>query len=159
MSYRHNNGYIMKGGTRIAREDFDTNPTKEYKDAEFDYICEAANNYRQVLADLHKIKKALQASEDPFYDGMKILNKYNTEVVNINNEDYDVYIGRGSKWGNPYIIGVSGTRKECIEQYKKYLLARPDLLEDLPELVGKRLGCHCKPMNCHGDILLELLND
>ena len=43
------------------------------------------------------------------------------KVVNKYKEDYDVYIGRGSKWGNPYRIGEDGTREEVIEKYRLYL--------------------------------------
>lgn len=75
-------------------------------------------------------------------------------VVNCKKEDYDVYIGRGSKWGNDYIIGVHGTRSEVIELYKKYELPKFSK-EEIYELEGKRLGCFCKPEACHGDVLVE----
>jgi len=80
-----------------------------------------------------------------------------TKVVNLNKEPYDVYIGRGSKWGNPFKIGKDGTRDEVIEKYRKYLLDNEDLLKELKELEGMRLGCYCKPKKCHGDILVELI--
>lgn len=78
------------------------------------------------------------------------------KVVNKNKEEFDVYIGRGSKWGNPFVIGMSGSRKQVINMYREYILSKPELLEDLHELKGKRLGCYCKPLPCHGDILKEL---
>jgi len=43
-----------------------------------------------------------------------------TRVVNKYHEDYDVYIGRGSKWGNPYVIGKDGNREEVIKQYEEW---------------------------------------
>ncbi len=70
---------------------------------------------------------------------------------------HDVYIGRPSKWGNPFRSGVDGTRAEVIAKYRKYLLDSPELLEQLPELEGKVLACWCSPKPCHGDVLLELL--
>lgn len=82
-----------------------------------------------------------------------------TTVVNKTNEEYDVYIGRGSKWGNPFIIGVNGTRKQVITKYKDYILHNNILLDDLHELRGKRLGCYCKPLRCHGDVLKELVDE
>ena len=93
-----------------------------------------------------------------------------TEVVNKNKDRYDVYIGRGSKWGNPYThLPLSDTqakykvssRKESIEKYKEYLLIGDGshLLNDLDELKGKKLGCYCKPKSCHGDILSTLCNN
>lgn len=81
-----------------------------------------------------------------------------TKIVNIKNEDYDVFIGRDSKWGNPFQIGLQGNRKEIIEKYRKWILANESLLKDLESLRGKRLGCYCKPKACHGDVLISLLN-
>lgn len=78
-----------------------------------------------------------------------------TRVVHCKKEKYDVYIGRPSKWGNPFYIGKDGTREETIQKYEKYLLDRPDLMSALPELKGKMLGCFCKPLACHGDILAK----
>jgi uncharacterized protein DUF4326 len=62
-----------------------------------------------------------------------------------------VYIGRGSPWGNPYIIGKHGTRNEVIELYRRKIL--PKL--DVTPLIGKNLKCYCSPLACHGDLLLE----
>jgi hypothetical protein len=70
---------------------------------------------------------------------------------------HDVYIGRPSIWGNPFTIGRSGTRDEVIDLYEQWIRTRPDLLAQLPLLKGKRLGCYCKPLACHGDILVKLL--
>jgi hypothetical protein len=78
-------------------------------------------------------------------------------IVHCKRDKYDVYIGRPSKWGNPYIIGKDGTRQEVIEKYRDYILTRPNLLASLPELEGKILGCWCSPKPCHGEVLLELL--
>ena len=75
-------------------------------------------------------------------------------VVNKRKEPFDVYIGRGSKWGNPFRIDEDGNRKEVIEKYRKRLLKSP-LLRNLHELDGKTLGCFCKPGACHGDVLVE----
>jgi hypothetical protein len=80
------------------------------------------------------------------------------KVVNMREEDYEVYIGRPSKWENPFVIGKDGTRKEVIAKYRKYIMTRKDLLESLHELEGKRLGCFCAPMACHGDVLVELVS-
>jgi hypothetical protein len=89
-----------------------------------------------------------------------------TKLVNIKNEPYDVYIGRGSKWGCPYTIikdrrtlatEIVGSKEEALSKYRDYVLASPELMSSLSELEGKTLGCFCKPEKCHGDILLELL--
>lgn len=89
-----------------------------------------------------------------------------TRVINLYKEPYDVYIGRGSKWGNPYTTiqdketlasEIVETSEEAISKYKEYVLNTPELMESLDELEGKTLGCFCKPKPCHGDVLLELL--
>ena len=83
-----------------------------------------------------------------------------TRVVHCKRENYDVYIGRPSKWGNPYSIGKDGIREEVIQKYRDYLERSPRLLEDCrQELRGKVLGCWCAPKACHGDILAELANE
>ena len=81
------------------------------------------------------------------------------KVVNLRDELYDVYIGRGSIWGNPFMIGKDGDRDEVIKKYKDRILKKPELLKRLPELKGKVLGCYCKPLACHGDVLVELLEE
>lgn len=72
-----------------------------------------------------------------------------------------VYVGRPSKWGNPFRIGVHGNREQVIERYRERILKRiadnPSVY-DLTELRGKDLVCWCHPEPCHGDILLELAN-
>jgi len=46
--------------------------------------------------------------------------------------------------------------EEVIEKHRIYLLQNDELLEALPELHGKVLGCWCKkPAACHGDTLAE----
>lgn len=80
-----------------------------------------------------------------------------TKVVNRRNSSYDVYIGRGSKWGNPFSIGKDGDREEVIEKYREWIMTQPKLLNSLHELKNKKLGCYCYPKHCHGDVLIELL--
>lgn len=87
-------------------------------------------------------------------------------VVHCMKSEYDVYIGRwhkkigyASKWANPYVLDKEENREKVLEQYKKYLLNNDQLLLELHELKGKRLGCWCAPKLCHGDILAELANE
>lgn len=72
-------------------------------------------------------------------------------------EPHDVFIGRPSKWGNPFVLGEHGNRQTVIRKYVGYLHSRPDLLLALPELRGKTLGCFCAPKPCHGDVLADLV--
>jgi hypothetical protein len=106
------------------------------------------------------------------YDGGVALERYNlgmependtlfpvTTVVHCKKEPYDVYIGRPSKWGNPFVVGEDGERGECVELFREWIVKQPDLLADLHELRGKVLGCWCKPSACHGDVLAKLADD
>lgn len=79
-----------------------------------------------------------------------------TTVVNLRAEPYDVRIDRLTRWGNPFKIGKDGDREAVIAKYEAWILTRLDLLADLPMLRGKRLGCWCKPLACHGDVLAHL---
>jgi Domain of unknown function (DUF4326) len=82
-----------------------------------------------------------------------------TRVVNKYKERFYVYIGRPSKWGNPYSVKKYG-RDRAIEMYIDYIMAKPELLKLIPiELKDKTLGCFCKPKSCHGDILAGLADD
>jgi Domain of unknown function (DUF4326) len=78
-------------------------------------------------------------------------------VVHNQREPFDVYIGRPSKWGNPFREGEHGTRRQVIEKYESWIRGNPELLAQLPELKGKVLGCWCHPKSCHGDVLVKLL--
>lgn len=94
-------------------------------------------------------------------------------IVNISKtNDYDIYIGRSSMYGNPFRVDIDGDRHAVIAMYKSWLLRWLDgnkleiinghsnkyICEHLHRLKGKILGCHCAPSACHGDILEELTN-
>ena len=83
-------------------------------------------------------------------------------VVNIRDEeaaDNGVYIGRPSRFGNPFVIGKDGTRDEVVDRYRAWLCDQPDLVATVKrELRGKNLNCWCAPRRCHGDVLLEIAN-
>jgi hypothetical protein len=87
------------------------------------------------------------------------------KVVHCKKESYDIYIGRPSKWGNPFShkMGtkaefIVASREEAVNRYEEWILQQPNLLADLHELSGKTLACWCKPLACHGDVLLRLAN-
>jgi hypothetical protein len=56
-----------------------------------------------------------------------------------------VYIGRCSKWGNPFRIGPDGSRSAVIAKYERWLADQHDLLRALDELRGRDLVCFCAP--------------
>ena len=66
-----------------------------------------------------------------------------------------IFIGRPTKWGNPYRVKDYG-RTRAIELYESYLL-NSKLLNDIDELKDKRLICFCYPLQCHGDVLLKFI--
>lgn len=85
---------------------------------------------------------------------MAVLNKHKHGIP-----QGAVYIGRGSFWGNPFVIGKDGTRDEVCEKHAEYLrnMVRSGMvsLERLAELHGKDLVCFCAPARCHGDTLVR----
>ena len=87
----------------------------------------------------------------------KVVNKRTTD-------DYDVYIGRGSLWGNPFAIGhgEGPDRAEVIELYRAHFherIATDDSFKrGVLALRGLRLACFCKPQACHGDVIAEYLD-
>ena len=84
----------------------------------------------------------------------------NKWVVHCKKEKFDIYIGRGTLWGNPFMIGVHGNRMEVIEKFRRYIMKDKLLLKRCKEeLKGKVLGCHCAPRACHGEVLAEIANE
>jgi len=87
-------------------------------------------------------------------------------VVNLRAESFDVYIGRAQdkvrgRFGNPFSVEEHG-RERALELYREYFLRRvgvdPTFRRDVLALAGKRLGCFCKPAECHGDIIAAWVN-
>ena len=85
---------------------------------------------------------------------MRVLNKKTDDCSGA------VYVGRPSKWGNPFVIGRDGTREEVIEKYKLHLTLDDDLMSSVKkELKGRNLACWCSPLPCHADVLIHIAND
>lgn len=94
---------------------------------------------------------------------------FTIEVTSVANkdrgDDFDVYIGRGTPWGNPYPVGKQEgqyERSESIDLFRRHfeanLLPDPSIRKGLLGLRGLRLACHCKPLACHGDVIAGYLN-
>ncbi len=67
-----------------------------------------------------------------------------------------VYVGRPSKWGNPYRTPPL-PREKAVQLFRASLT--PEFIEQIKqELRGKDLVCFCSPKLCHADILLEIAN-
>ena len=98
-----------------------------------------------------------------------------TKVVNILKEPCDVYIGRGSRWGNPFRMPADGTREQVIEKYEAWLNGVIDVtidkckaakvptnsptMEEIMKLKGKKLGCFCAPLPCHGEVFIRMIEE
>ena len=88
--------------------------------------------------------------------------------VNDLKEPDDVYVGRPTKWGNPFThlpsestraIYQVETREQAVEAYENWIISHENLLNDLQELKGKNLVCWCHPKRCHAEVLLRLANE
>jgi hypothetical protein len=88
-------------------------------------------------------------------------------------QDCDIYIGRNqsqggwnlkkSEWANDFTT-KSYSREESIELYRKQLYEKvlydsETWIPKLEELRGKRLGCWCSPLQCHGDVIADLVEN
>ena len=93
--------------------------------------------------------------------------------------DNHIYIGRNmtvyvpgalqSKWNNPFTVKKYGIEKS-LQLYREWVMTgihpingkkrkEGPLLNEIEELRGKILGCWCKPNKCHGDVLIDIIND
>lgn len=98
-----------------------------------------------------------------------------TKVINIKSgKKYDVYCGRSGKgqdgyFGNPHVIGYCKicdkihNRKDSIESFKDYFFTKLDqdthFRVKVKQLKDKVLGCFCKPLSCHCDVIVEYLEN
>ncbi len=88
----------------------------------------------------------------------------------------NVYIGRrgivfidgerfpkeNSIWHNPFRVTKLNNREFIVNEYRKYIvdyIKNNNLEDELKKLKNKNLGCWCHPEKCHGDVLIELINN
>lgn len=90
-----------------------------------------------------------------------------THAVNLRHSPFDVYIGRARKghdgyFGNPYPLRGEASRGQVLDCYRAWFVNRvvsdPEFRRRVLELRGKRLGCFCKPKDCHGDVIAAWVN-
>lgn len=96
-----------------------------------------------------------------------------TKVVNLREEKHDVYIGRAKGGtipsppergflGNPFSVKQYG-RRGSIDRFVVYFYDRvesdPEFRQAVLACKGKRLGCFCKPLECHGDVIRQWLDE
>lgn len=90
-----------------------------------------------------------------------------TLLVNIKKRKSDIYIGRPSKWGNPFKMKYEDERLWVVTAHKDWLDGikfqgfaqeeREWILANLHLLEGKILGCYCSPKLCHGNNYINLI--
>ena len=79
------------------------------------------------------------------------------KIVHCKKSKYDIYIGRPTVYGNPFIIGKDGNREEVIRKFEEHARNNQSLLHFISLLHKDAiLGCWCAPEKCHGDIIIKL---
>lgn len=92
---------------------------------------------------------------------MKVWNKRQNNIPS-----EAVYVGRPTKWGNPFTHQggtlakfIVANRDEAVDRYEQWLLKQPELIAQAKkELAGKDLICWCAPQRCHADVLMKIAN-
>jgi hypothetical protein len=85
---------------------------------------------------------------------MQIVNKRNHTPT-----PSDVYVGRPSPLGNPFVIGKHGNRDRVVELYGRWLHSRikehdPEVTQALEALTdASTLVCWCAPNRCHAEMI------
>lgn len=89
-----------------------------------------------------------------------VYNKYK-----MTSDQIGVYIGRGSPYGNKFIIGPDGDRDAVCDKYAAWIKEpeQAPLRQQMKDnLKGQNLICFCKQpfkfVHCHGDSIIEISN-
>ena len=92
----------------------------------------------------------------PIHPMPKVLNKHHYKQALPKGS---VYVGRPTKYGNPFAMKTPQERDSVVQKFKDWIYAQPELLQQVrTELKGKDLVCWCAPKACHADVLLEIAN-
>jgi len=106
-----------------------------------------------------------------------MINKGDIKLANVKwKMPYDIYIGRtnvwldleGSVFANPYLLKRESDRELILQNYEDHARSTPAIIEALPTLKDKTLGCYCcefsnetglRGKKCHGLILIKLYDE
>ena len=115
-------------------------------------------NALQQIADQRTKDHAIIIAKHALRD----IEQIKTIVVNINETcEYDIFIGRPSKWGNHIrLADYNHDRALVIRMFRQWLMrkAQQKFRQEVCEmLAGKRLGCYCTSEYCHGNVYVELI--
>ncbi len=74
-----------------------------------------------------------------------------------------VYVGRPTKWGNPFRLSDGLSQAEVVNRFRRWItedaVPQNELRAALSELRGNDLICWCRlDQPCHADVLIELAN-
>lgn len=142
---------MLNVGDNLALVDFDG---YDHRSLGMSY-SDVLNHERKIMG--HAFALAALAEGTP----MSQINEAAPATTVVNKRtcaDYDVYIGRGSIWGNPFVMRKESDRAHVIAQYRTYFENNAELRSRVGELKGKKIACFCAPKACHGDILAEYAN-
>lgn len=90
---------------------------------------------------------------------MNVLNRHH---IRSKWPPFSIYIGRGTAFGNRFVVGKHGARDECIDAFEHDLRRRiaekdPVILTAFAGLDDRtNLVCSCKPLPCHGDVIVKV---
>jgi len=125
-----------------------------------------------VTVPLPRTKEAIECFINDLRKFLKENTVTKTEVVNIRDQDYDVYIGRAGHgqsgyFGNRHPIGRcfscgcvhdrAGAIAAFRKDFKRRIANDAEFKRRVEALKGKSLGCFCSPEECHGDVYVEYL--
>lgn len=92
-------------------------------------------------------------------------------IVNIRNNKADVYCGRGSALGNPFVMHNETQRDDVCNRYETHFNHQVRELKDEAMLKQLRmiwtlakkgdvsLGCYCAPKRCHCDTIKAYIEE
>jgi len=97
-------------------------------------------------------------------DKILVVNRHHYDSNQYNESHIPIYIGRGTIFGNKFVIGKDGDREEVVEKYKQDLRNAWKNNEKIKFEILKLVKyvkdgyilvfiCSCKPKLCHGDVL------
>jgi|TARA_B100001964_G_C13992359_1_gene491225 hypothetical protein len=117
---------------------------------EFEEQVKLLNSYKIPVRMVNiLITRVINIKKETKYKGLKSTSKYE-------------YIGRGAYWGNPHSMFEDGEDREEVIRKFEYDFTNDKFPKksksEAYKLAGKRLGCFCKPLSCHGDVLANYLN-
>lgn len=69
-----------------------------------------------------------------------------------------ILVDRKTMWGNPFHVGIDGTRDDVCDLYERWLPQQAELMAKIGTLAGRHLMCHCAPERCHALTLRRFAN-